>query len=221
MIRLIKGSLIVGIIAICSIAFSANDWTLKKVKDGVSVYNKDIPGSDYKEMKAESVSNIPFEVVVEVAKDFDRYFEWYGMTKTIKPINVRSATDFDVYFVLAVPVLKNRDAIMRVKIETDYAKGICKTTLKSIDSDYGKENKLVRMPSVEGVYIITRISPTQTKGVYQVHADLGGSIPASIVNLMATKHPLDTAIGAINQCYKPIYADRASKLHNRSFVVSR
>lgn len=221
MFRLIRLSSVIVIIAVCSIAFSANEWSLKKVKDGVSVYNKDIPGSDYKEMKAEAVSNIPFEVIVEVAKDFDKYFEWYGMTKTLRPINVRSATDFDVYFVLSVPVLTNRDAVMRVKIETDYVKGLCKVTLKSIESDYGKENKLVRMPEVGGVFMLTRITPSQTRGYYQVHADMGGSIPASVVNMMATKHPLDTVIGAINQCYKPVYADRATKLHNRSFVVTR
>lgn len=209
------------IIAVCSAVFSANDWSLKKVKDGVTVYNRDIQGSNYKEFKAEAFPNIPFEVTVEVAKDFDKYFEWYGMTKVLKPINVRSASDFDVYFVLAVPVLTNRDAVMRVKIEIDYAKGICKTTLKSIESDYGKENKLVRMPNVEGVILLTRLAPAQTKGYYQVYADLGGSIPPSVVNMMAVKHPLDTVLGAINQCYKPVYADRATKLHNRSFVVTR
>lgn len=216
-----KSTLIIVIIAVCSVAFAAEGpWVLKQDKSGIKVYVRDI-GLQYQEMKAEGTVDIPFEVLVEVGRDYDRYVEWYGMCKELKAIKKKTENDFDVYFILDMPVVKNRDAVLNVKINTDYQKGICNISLKSFDNDYGKENNLVRMPRVEGTYTITRISPTQSKAVYQVYADVASSVPMWIIKSTSLKHPFDTLKGARKQAQKPEYVERANKLHNKTFVLGK
>ena len=218
-------SVVLVFLIVVSTSFAADaNWEFKSEKKGVKIYTRPLPGTPYPEMKAEFEGDIPFEVAVELGKDYENYHNWYGMTKELKPIKVRSAEDFDVYFVLAMPILSDRDAVLKVKINNDSAKGLFTVTMKSFENDYGKENKLVRMPKVEGEFSVTRLSPTRSKIVYRVYADVTGSIPVKIVNIAATKHPLDTLIGAGEELRKNHkenkYIQRANKLHNQNFVVS-
>ncbi len=196
-------------------------WKLEKNAKGVKVYTRTVPGSDYREMMAVGVDDIPFEVAAEVAKDYNSYQQWYGMCKTLKLIKKSSDSNFDMYFVLDMPVVTNRDAVIRVKTNFDFKKGRGRVTMTSVDSSYKKDAGLVRMPKVKGSFTITRLGPSRVQVVYQIHADMGGNVPAWVVNTAAVKHPFDTAVGVKRQARKPVYTEQANKLHKTSYAVPR
>ena len=194
----------------------ASDWVLKKETEGVKVYTREVAGRKYKELMGVYQADVPFEVAVEVAKDYDHYYEWYGMCKTLRVISKKSPRDVDMYFVLDTPVVTNRDAVVNVKSDYNYSEGIAKITFKGIDSPYMKGAGLVRMPVVDGNFTLSRINLRKTKVVYTVYVDMGGILPAWVANLAATKHPFDTGVGILKQVKKAIYAERAKRAHGEN-----
>ena len=54
-------------------------WQLKKESEGVKVYSRSVPGSKFKEWKGILDSNCPFEVALEIMKDYQNYAKWLGM----------------------------------------------------------------------------------------------------------------------------------------------
>jgi len=222
MIKLRKTVLTAGLIVIVSVlqaSQSEYEWELKKDSDDAKVYTRSISGYDHKQMMIVLIDNVPFETVAEVAKDYNNYENWYGMCKSLKFMNKNGSNDINMYFVLDMPVLKNRDAVLNVKYNFNYETGIIKIDLKSIESDYQKSSGLVRMPKVEGSIVISREAPDKTKIVYTVFADLSSNVPAWLINKMAVKHPYDTGMGIKNQARKKIYTDRASASNNKNFKL--
>ena len=194
-------------------------WELKKSSQNINIYTRDFPGSSYSEMMVEGTDTIPFEVAIEVAMDHNEYHTWFGMCKELFLISKNSENDLTMYFVLDMPVVTNRDAVLCVKREIDLKAGKTKIFIQSIESDFGKKNGYVRMPKVSASFNITRIDSTRTNVIYTVHAEMGGVVPAWVVNMASVKHPFDTAVGVKNQARKPVYAERARKVHNRTFSV--
>ena len=217
--KIIFTAVIIVAVSVLQASQSKSDWELKKESDNAKVYTRAVPGNANKEMMIELIDNVPFEVVAEVAKDYNNYENWYGMCKSLKFVNKNSSNDITMYFVLDMPVLKNRDAVLNVKYDFNYEKGIIKIILKSVESDYRKDSGLVRMPKIDGSILISREGAAATKIVYTVFADLSSKVPAWLINKMAVKHPFDTGMGIKNQSRKKVYTERASYSNNKNFKI--
>lgn len=182
-------------------AFSQNSgWKLiyegKEDKATVQIYTREIPGSPYKEFKGVSYSDIPFDVALKVIQDYQNYHKWYGMCNALYTINVRNPKDLDMYFVLDLPVVTDRDVIVKVESGWDENKGKAWVNMSSINtSEYKKDSELVRMTSLKGRWDIIKKDDNHVEVIYQVHAELGGSLPVWIVNIAAKDQPLKTLKG--------------------------
>jgi len=210
---------IIVLVSVLQASQSRFEWELKKESDDKKVYTRSVPGNEHKQMMVVLIGNIPFEVLAEVAKDYSDYESWYGMCKSLKFVNKNGSNDINMYFVLDMPLLKNRDAVLNLKYDFNYKKGIIKIDIKSFESDYQKDSGLVRMPKVEGSIVVTRESPDKTKVVYTVFADLSTNVPAWLINKMAVKHPYDTATGLVKQSKKEIYKERAAAAGGKNFKI--
>lgn len=220
--KYLKPVLVAGIIAAFSVlqaSQSRADWELKKDSDNARVYTRAVPGNENKEMMIELIDDVPFEVVAEVVKDYNTYENWYGMCKSLKFMNKNGNNDINMYFILDMPVLKNRDAVINVKYDFNFEKGVIKITLRSIESSYQINSGLVRMPKIDGTIVVTKEGNSKTKVVYTVFADLSSKVPAWLINRMAVKHPYDTGMGIKNQSRKKVYAERASTSNNKNYKI--
>ncbi len=199
--RLLLFIMCVFLIAFSITGFSqTNVWKL--VYEGtedqatLKIYTRDIPGSPYKEFKGVSYSDIPFDIALKVIQDYNNYHKWYGMCNQLEAINVRNPKDIDMYFVLDLPVVTDRDVVVKVESGWDETKGTAWVTLTSInDSSYKKDSGLVRMTSLKGRWDIIKKDDNHVEVIYQVHAELGGSLPAWVVNIAAKDQPLKTLKG--------------------------
>ncbi|MCX8122536.1 MAG: START domain-containing protein [Spirochaetes bacterium] len=191
----------VGLVALCVAVFAQNNpWKLiyegEEDKATVKIYTRDIPGSPYKEFKGVSYSDIPFDVALKVIQDYNNYHKWYGMCDALYAISVRNPKDIDMYFVLDLPVVTDRDVVVKVESGWDQAKGVAWVNMTSVnDSEYKKDSGLVRMTSLKGRWDIIKKDENHVEVIYQVHAELGGSLPAWVVNIAAKDQPLKTLKG--------------------------
>lgn len=190
------------------LAFSQqSNWKLvhesKEDDATLQIYTRDIPGSPYKEFKGVSYSDIPFDIALKVIQDYNNYHKWYGMCNALYAINVRNPKDLDMYFILDLPVVKDRDVVVKVESGWDEKKGTAWVNMTSInDSTYKKDSGLVRMTSLKGRWDIIKKDENHVEVIYQVHAELGGTLPAWVVNIAAKDQPLKTLKGVYNYCKK-------------------
>jgi len=197
---------------------AGDGWELVKEKNNVKVYSRPYKGSKYKELKAIGIADVAFEVGVEIIKDYNRYHEWYGMCEALELVKKFDDKNYNMYFILDMPFpVTNRDVVVKVKTDWDYKKGKAVVSLESIDDNYKKEEGLVRMPKIQAKFTMTRLGPKKSELVYQLHADLGGSLSPWAANVGAKKHPYETEVGVQEQLKKPEYAQRASKLFGKKF----
>ncbi len=192
-------------------------WKEIKNSKGVKVFARPRAGSKYRELLARGSVKVPFEVGLELVKDCDCYHEWYGMCRELYVIKKISQKEYLMYFVLDMPLVTDRDVVVRVTADWDLAKRSGRVTLASVESEYKKDSGLVRMPKLDGGFTFEEKGPDVFFVSYRVHADLGGSVPAWMVNIAAKKHPYETAMGAKKHVYKEKYYKRAEKLYGKSF----
>jgi len=110
-----------------------------------------------------------------------------------------------MYFVLDLPVVKNRDVVVKVESGWDENKGTAWVTMTSINgSEYKKDSGYVRITSLKGRWDIIKKDENHVEVIYQVHPELGGSLPAWIVNVAAKDQPLKTLKGVYKYSKKII-----------------
>ncbi|NMB64936.1 MAG: hypothetical protein GYA16_08735 [Spirochaetes bacterium] len=208
--RLLIISLTIIFASISILVFSQqSNWKLvhesKEDQASLQIFTRDIPGSPYKEFKGVSFSDIPFDIALKVIQDYNNYHKWYGMCNALYPINVRNPKDLDMYFILDLPVVTDRDVVVKVECGWDEKKGTAWVNMTSInDSPYKNDSGLVRMTSLKGRWDIIKKDENHVEVIYQVHAELGGSLPAWVVNIAAKDQPLKTLKGVYKYCKKII-----------------
>jgi hypothetical protein len=188
---------------------TADDWELRKSKDGILVFTRDIPGSGFKEFRAMTQVDASMTSILMLMEDIPSYPEWYTRLKEIKVLKIVSAREIILYQLLSVPFpADNRDSIFRVTVYRDQAGPSLTLRLESLP-DYVPERKgVVRVKIISGSWTFTR---TGTDGpytvTYQMHSDPGGKLPAWIANAAVVKRPFTILKNMKKMLKKPRYRD--------------
>lgn len=194
-----------------------SEWKLNKNRKGIKVYTRAVANSPLKEMRAVMKVDIPFEVVVEIMKKPEASCQWYGMCKKLSTVQKQDSwRKYDMYFVLDMPVVVDRDVVARVKSSIDYDKQLASTQSKSLESDYKKDSGLIRMKKMYSSFQISR-EQNLTVIEYKVFSEIGGDLPAWIINLASLDHPYKTMLGLQTEGLKEKHWLAAEKLHNKKF----
>jgi len=200
-----KKVLVVILVLTSVVLFGKGEWKLVKRGHGINVYSRAYKNSKVKELKATAVEKCPFKVAVEIIKDANNYCKWFGMTKKLYVIKKRSEHDYDMYFVLDTPVVKNRDVVVHVTSGWDLKKNFAWVKIKSFKSDYKKKSGCIRMPEYHGKFIVTKINDKTLKTEYILHAEVGGVLPGWLANMVAKYHPYKTGLGLQREIKNPKY----------------
>ncbi len=192
-------------------ALSASTWKLARNEAGIKIYTQNVEGQSLDKFKAVGVVNTSVAIIVEVLKDVNNYHLWYGDCKSQKELKKYSPLDTLVYHVQKVPVISNRDVVVRGKITVNYKKGTATQVMRAVKSSVGKDSGNVRMPFMEGSFVLKQLSPKSTRVTYTMLANPGGSVPGWLANSTAKKQPFKTLMGLRKVVKNPKYAELAKK----------
>jgi len=182
------------------------DWTLKTEKDGIKVYTKTFENSPFKAIKTTCTIDASLTRITAVLLDIKNTGDWVYATKTAVVLNQISASELIYYSEINVPwPASNRDFIVRLKVTQDE-----KTKAVSVDADNLPNHLptykgIVRIPHSYSKWLITPVNATQVRIEYVLQVDPGGSVPAWLINLFATRGPLESFINLRNQVKKALY----------------
>ena len=169
------------------------EWELKKEAKGISVYTRDVDGSNIKEFKATAKIASSQKTVLDILFDIPSYPKWIEDVKYAEILHV-SDKERNLYYQLSLPwPVKDRDTAMSMKISHQEGKAVL-LELTGKNNLIDEKNDFVRMNSVIGQWLISPIDDNNCEVTYQFIADPEGSLPAWVINIFIVDGPYQTLI---------------------------
>jgi hypothetical protein len=193
---------------ICCTSFidTTNDWVLKKYGNGVAVYNREVPGSTIKELKAVTQLQTSLSSIITLLEDRETYPEW--VYKCGKSYQVKKISDSEgIYYqnVVAPWPVDNRDFVVLVKVTQDAKTKVVTQTSKVIKGILPEVSGTVRVTEFNALWTLTPIKNGMVNCEYQLLVNPGGSIPAWLINLAAIDGPYETTVNLRSWVFKDKY----------------
>ena len=161
-------------------------WELKKDKDSIKVYIRNIDEST-KEYRAETIINSDLDNIFNTITDFDNSYKWMYKLNSSEILK-KSDTLMYVYFVVDMNwPLKNRDLVSDAVIKRDIDK--IKIEMNSTPDYIPLNSKLVRINKSRSIWNLEKIDDFNTKVTLQSYAVVNG-IPIFIMDLFILDSPM-------------------------------
>ena len=170
----------------------ANEWVYEREKKGIKVFTKKSKWGKLRDSKAVmTVSSSPQEILT-LLTDFDNYKTWYPRCSKSRIVARLNENEFIVQLHFNAPwPIKDRDCILRVKLEKDKATGAI-TIYETSEPKYIREEAdVVRIELIQAVWKLTpKNGGTEILNEYA--SNPGGSIPDWMTNTQSVENPIAT-----------------------------
>jgi hypothetical protein len=180
-----------------------NPWVLKKDKEGIKVFVRNVPGIDFKEFMGITVFNVSIEKLEVIMNDIPNQVNWMCDTVESKLLNTDLSKPI-IYYVVSAPIVAKRDVVVQVRIDRSSRKIMWNYNSITYEPVPNKKG-IVRMPQMVGLWMLESTGKNQTRVTYRNLADPGGSIPTGLVNMTVVKQPFITLLNLRKQLDKPKY----------------
>jgi len=176
----------------------ATPWHLEKEDNGITVYTREVNGSDYLEFKGIVEVNASVDAVVAFLYDTQRTPEWihdcdFGMT--LEEVHFRDNYIYQT-FDLPFPV-SNRALILHstltytsegARLDSAAASDFCKEQ-QTDRCQRVVQNRMLMITKSKGSYRLIKRGATHTKIIWQLHTEPGGYIPTWLANALVVDLP--------------------------------
>ncbi len=155
-------------------------WEYLAREDGIDIWKLEIPGKELPGFRGQVVIQASMQHILDEMMDSKHHKDWMYRIKESAVLQELSPMDAIVYSRTSAPwPVWDRDVILKVGYKYNDDKSHMIMRFKNIDSDKRKlPENVIRMPYLSGFYKLWKIDENTTKVLYEVEADIGGSIPA-------------------------------------------
>lgn len=168
------------------------NWELKVNKEDIKIYMRPSLESPIKEIKVECTLEATLSQLVTILLDVSTADQWVYATKSAVLLKRVSPSELYYYSEIEIPwPASNRDFIAHLKVKQDPRTKIVTLDGPNIPNYIPEKEGIVRVVAGSGKWILTPIG-NKVRIDYYLLADPGGSIPAWLVNLFATKGPMES-----------------------------
>lgn len=182
---------------------SANEsWTLEKEADKVTVYTREVPGSEFKAFKGETVLDVELNRALALMDDTAACVDWMHSCKN--PVLIRKVSPLKRYSYMVNDLpwpVKDRALLLSATISQQMADRVVTVALETVSEEeltaedkarVPSESGVVRIEEAKGFFRFTPIDDSHTHVEYQMHTEPSGALPASLVNSMLVDTPFNT-----------------------------
>jgi len=167
---------------------NAEEWKSAKQSNGVEVYTKDVPGSALNAFKGVTRVNASMSSLIAMMEDVPEYKNWMYNITISNTVGKTTSNNGVVYVVQKVPIISDRDICFEYKKSTTGESVLYEFREKPMGVPL---TQYVRIQYFRGMLKLTP-KGNDVEVVYEVTADPGGSVPASLANAMALDIPFTT-----------------------------
>jgi hypothetical protein len=186
-----------------------SNWMLSLQRDGIEVSTRAVPGSDLDEFMGTTVIEASINVIEAVIDDVPASPQWMAdcrEARTIRKIDEHSSV---VLNVTKTPwPVWDRETLVILKKQRDAKMGTVVFQFHSVNDPavpVGKKN--VRIPEVEGQWVLSPVGEKRTKVTYTVRSNPGGPIPKFIAKQRSMDIPYKTLSGLKEMVKKDKYRE--------------
>ncbi|MGK0222409.1 MAG: hypothetical protein ACI9ON_001648 [Limisphaerales bacterium] len=171
---------------------TAEEWELRRDRDGITVYTRSVPGSDFKEVRSEMTVPSPVNEMVGLVMDTDACPDWAALCKESHVAESVSPQEAFIYTYNDLPwPVTDRDAVGHVK----WSVADDRTVTMQVEIVLGKvptKRRVIRLSQGTTSWAFTPTASGNTKIISYAHLDPGGSVPPWITNMLLVDAPFDT-----------------------------
>lgn len=163
----------------------ADDWAPNGSSgNGVALYTKSVPDSDYKRFKGEVTIDAPLRAVLAVLMVRDTYTKWwYNMLQVTTLDHDNPGFSLAYYWIKGVWPTADRDAVVDNEVEQDPQSLEVVFHSRSADASLvSAQSSRVRLKRVDTIIRAIPLSGSQTKVVLEGSGDPGGTVPSWLAN---------------------------------------
>lgn len=188
------------------------NWVLERTDGPCKSYSSVVAGKEY--IAAKAVCEVParIEILGTILHDIEGFPAWMADCNATKVLKVENDEKDIIVFWLHqhIPILKDRDMVLRSTINVDYTKGINVIEARTAeDVKYDSGKSVIRMPSFYAQYRLDWIDREHTRVTYLIDPDLGAGLPTSISNSNIRKIPLRSMQGMMKMAADKKYIEAA------------
>lgn len=173
----------------------ADNWELKKVENGITIYTRATETSDYKELKAVFQIKSSMSSIIAILNDVEAYPEWVFRCETSKVLKKNSDQHLVRYQTVVAPwPVDNRDVVVEVKTYQDAKTKIVYQKVNALP-DYAPQLKNhVRIREFRATWTLKPLKNGIVEVEYELLVNPAGAIPAWIVNMALVDGPYETSL---------------------------
>ena len=171
---------------------TTEEWVYERDKKGIKVFTKKGRWGHLRDSRATMLVASKPEQVFKVLTDFDNYNVWFPRCSKSRTVARLNDNEFIVHLHFNAPwPVKDRDCVIRVKIDKDKTTGAV-TILETSEPKYMREEEdVVRIQQIQSVWkLIPKNSGTEVINEYS--SNPGGNIPDWMTNTQSVDNPLAT-----------------------------
>lgn len=181
------------------------EWHLKKQEDGITVYTKSTPNSNFKTVKVDFNISGSLSQLAAFLLDVEKQTKWIYNSKTTSLVKKVASNEIIYYSEITLPwPCTNRDYVSHVWMNQTASKELTITTHAEPDMVPVKNDK-VRVSVSNAHWVITAMDGNMLHVTYIVQFDPAGSLPAWLVNMFLGKAPIQTFKKLREEVNKPEY----------------
>ena len=188
----------------CIVSFNVfpqtRDWELARNDEGIVIYTRNEPGSEFKSFKAEVVLEASTKDILQLLRHTEGYTEWFGYTASSRLLKQEGHVQFNYIETIFPWPYKNRDMVYRMEI-LNSEPDVTKIKLTGIPDHLPEKEGIVRMEKAEG-FIVLEDKGVSTKLQYIFHSEPGGEVPAWLANSSIAELPFTTLTGLRKMLYR-------------------
>ncbi len=179
-------------LAFC-MAQGQGEWKLKEEKEGITIYARENPFSDFNEFRAITTTNNSIGSFVAVLKDIEAIPEWMYSVKESRLLE-RQGDTVQIYHTEArAPFpFKNRDGIYLNRFHWLEEGRAVRVDIEILPDYLEAVDNVVRIERGQGFWEARQTGDHILEITFQMQVDPGGSIPSWLANMFVVDTPLET-----------------------------
>lgn len=164
-------------------------WELRKDQDGIQVHTRKVEGSPILEYKALMIVDVPIDKAIGLFEQDEKMTHWFHQCTVSRLIREETPDRKVLYFVLDLPwPVSDRDAVYQREKKAD-ADGVITYNSIALPHELPRKDGFVRIPYIKSIWRFRPLKDGRTEVFYQQHGNVGGHIPAALVNRLAVDIP--------------------------------
>lgn len=188
------------------------DWELRRQKEGITIYVKEVPGSALRAFKAEIELPASLSACVAVLRDIEHFTTLFPLCKESRRV-MQNDTSQIHYLIMEAPwPVSDRDGVFQFKYRFDKAMGRLTVSANIITGHVPLVDGMVRLVKGKGEWSFTSKGKDRTHLSYTFHGEPGGSIPGWLADQTAVDTPFGVLSSLRNMVVRPEYQDKRFKV---------